>query len=122
VTRHQLWALGVVLAALGLALTAGPHRRGALLGVGLSGGAGLLSMRAMGRYAARGKVMQQAILVMALGFLVRIALVALGTILVVRAGWSVPGFVLGFFVVYFALAGIEGAYVQRLGRGARSSA
>jgi hypothetical protein len=65
---------------------------------------------------------QQALAVMALGFLVRLVLVALGTILVVRTGESVPGFVLAFFVVYFILAGLEGAYVQRLGRSAGQKA
>ncbi len=115
--RHQAWALAVVVAALAAALLAGPHRRGALVGAALSGAAGLLSIRVMGRTASRGsKVAQQALLVMTVGFLVRIVLVALGTVLVVQTGESVPGFVIAFFVVYFILAGIEGAYVQRLGR------
>lgn len=121
--RHQLWALAVVLAAVGLALVAGVHRRGALLGAVLSGAAGLVSMRAMGRWAAGGgKVVQRALAVMAIGFTVRILLVAIGTILVVRGGESVPGFVTAFFVVYFTLSGIESAYVQRLGRSAGTSA
>jgi hypothetical protein len=121
--RHQAWALAVVVAALGLSLAAGPHRRGALVGAALSGVAGLLSIRVMGRTASRGaKVAQQALLVMTIGFLGRILLVALGTVLVVRSGESVPGFVTAFFVVYFILAGIEGAYVQRLGRRAGTSA
>jgi hypothetical protein len=121
--RHQLWALAVVLAALGVALLAGPYRTGALVGAAISGAAGLLSIRAMGRAPSRGaRVTQRALLVMAIGFLVRLVLVALGTVLVVRTGESVPGFVIGFFVVYFVLAGIEGAYVQRLGRRAGNSA
>lgn len=121
--RHQLWALGVVLAALAASLLAGPHRPGALVGAAISGAAGLLSIRAMGRTASRGaKVAQQALLVVTVGFLVRIVLVALGTVLVVRTGQSVVGFVAAFFVVYFILAGIEGAYVQRLGRQAGTSA
>jgi len=121
--RHQLWALAVVLAALGVALLAGPYRTGALVGAAISGAAGLLSIRAMGRAPSLGaRVTQRALLVMAIGFLVRLVLVALGTVLVVRTGESVPGFVIGFFVVYFVLAGIEGAYVQRLGRRAGNSA
>jgi len=40
----------------------------------------------------------------------------------VKTGESVPGFVVAFFVVYFVLAGLEGAYVQRLGRSAGSQA
>ncbi len=121
--KHQLWALAVVLAALGLSLAAGPHRRGALIGAGISGAAGLLSMRAMGRTRGGGSsVARQALLVMTVGFLARILLVALGTVLVVRTGESVAGFVTAFFVVYFILSGIEGAYVQRLGRRAGTSA
>jgi len=121
--RHQLWALAVVAAALAASLLAGPFRLGALLGAAISGGAGLLSIRAMGRTAAHGaRVTQQALLVMTVGFLVRVVLVALGTVLVVRTGQSVPGFVVGFFVVYFVLAGIEGAYVQHLGQRAENSA
>lgn len=115
--RHQAWALGVVLAALMVAALAGRHARGALAGAAMSGAAGLLSMRAMGRYAAGGgRILQRALLIMTLGFLVRIVLVALGTVLVVRTGHSVPGFVAAFFVLYFILSGIEGAYVHRLGR------
>ncbi len=118
-----MWALAVVAAALAVSLLAGPFRLGALLGAAISGAAGLLSIRLMGRSPARGsRGTQQALLVMAVGFLVRIVLVALGTVLVVRTGESVPGFVVGFFVVYFVLAGIEGAYVQRLGRQAGNSA
>ncbi len=121
--RHQLWALAAVAAALAASLLAGPHRLGALIGAGISGVAGLVSLWAMGRTPSRGaKVTQQALLVMAIGFLSRILLVALGTVLVVRTGESVPGFVIGFFVVYFVLAGIEGAYVQHLGRRAGTSA
>jgi hypothetical protein len=109
----------VVLGSLGLSLAAGTHRRGALIGAAISGAAGLLSIRFMGRTGSRGaKMAQQALLVMTVGFLVRIALVALGTVVVVRTGESVPGFVTAFFVVYFILAGIEGAYVHRLGRSA----
>jgi hypothetical protein len=121
--RHQLLALAVVLAALAASLLAGPHRRGALAGAAISGAAGLASIRAMGWSAARGgRATQRALLVVTAGFLLRIVLVALGTALVVRTGESVPGFVVAFFVVYFILAGIEGAYVQRLGRRAGTSA
>jgi hypothetical protein len=115
--RFQAWALVAVLAALGAALLSGSHARGALVGAAISGAAGLVSIRAMGRYASRGgRVVQQALAVVTIGFLLRILLVALGTVLVVRTGQSVPGFVTAFFVVYFVLAGIEGAYVQHLGR------
>jgi hypothetical protein len=121
--RHEAWALAVVVAALGAAALVGAHRTGALLGAGISGATGLLSMRAMARFAGRArKPVQQALAVVALGFLVRLLLVALGTVLVVKTGQSVAGFVSAFFVVYFVLAGIEGAYVQHLGRRIGASA
>jgi hypothetical protein len=121
--RLQAWAIGVVAGALALSAAAGVHRRGALLGAALSGAAGLASMAAMGRFArGGGRAVQLALAVMAIGFLVRLLLVALGTVLVVKTGESVPGFVVAFFVVYFVLAGLEGAYVKRLGRRAGSQA
>ncbi len=119
---HRAWAIAVVAVAIAGSLAAGVHRSGALLGTALAGAAGLLSIQAMGRFAAGARPLQQALAVMVLGFLARIVLVAVGTIAVVRTGESVPGFVAGFFVVFFALAGIEGAYVQRLGRRTGSSA
>ena len=121
--RQTAWALGAVVAALGLSLLAGRHRFGALLGAALSGLAGLASLAAMARFARRGpRPVQRALLVMALGFLGRIVLVATGTVLVVKEGASVWGFVVAFFVVYFILAGIEGAQMARQGRSAGSSA
>ena len=121
--RQKALALGVVLAALALSLVAGPYRRGALVGAALSGAAGLVSIEAMSRAAARGApVLGRALLVMATGFLLRIVLVALGTILVVKKGESIWGFVAAFFVVYFLLAGVEGDYLRRLGQSAGPSA
>jgi hypothetical protein len=55
--------------------------------------------------------------VMGAGFLVRLVLVGAGTFAVVRTGQSVAGFVIGFFVPFFALVSIEALYVHRLGRG-----
>jgi hypothetical protein len=54
---------------------------------------------------------------MAVAFLVRIVLVALGTFFVVRAGESVYAFVVAFFVPYFIFSAIEGAFVHSLSRG-----
>ncbi len=119
---HKLWAVIVVVAALAGALASGSHRTGALVGAALSGGAGLLSFQAMGRFAGADGKVQPALAVMVVGFLARILLVSLGTVAVVKTGESVPGFVIAFFVVFFALAGIEGAYVQRLGRRTGSAA
>jgi hypothetical protein len=118
---HELWAGAVVAVALVAALASGPHRAGALVGAGLSGAAGLLSIAAMGRWAVAGGKLQPALAVLVLGFLGRILLVSIGTIVVVKTSASVPGFVVGFFVSFFALVGIEVAYVQRLGRRAGSS-
>jgi hypothetical protein len=118
----KAWAVAAVVAALLAALGAGAHRTGALVGAALSGATGLVSIQAMGRFAAGARPVQQALAVMVIGFLARIVLVSVGTIVVVRTGESVPGFVAGFFVVFFALAAIEGAYVQRLGRRTGSSA
>ncbi len=119
---HKAWAVAVVVTALLGALASGAHRTGALAGVALGGVPGLLSIAAMGRWAGASGKVQGALAVLVLGFLARLLLVAVGTIAVVKTGASVPGFVLGFFVVFFALAAIEGAYVQRLGRRTGSSA
>ncbi len=121
--RPALWAAAVVLAGAGLALAAGRHRVGALLGIALAGVTGLLSILAQGWLAGPGsRGVQQALLVNVVGFLLRLLLLVPAVFLVVRLGESAGGFVVGFFVIYFALFGIEGAYVQRLGRRAGSSA
>jgi hypothetical protein len=54
---------------------------------------------------------------MTVAFLVRIVLVALGTVLVIRAGESIVAFVAAFFVPYFVFAAVEGAFVHSLNRG-----
>lgn len=115
--RHALWAVVVVAACLAGAFAAGSHRVGAMLGVALSGVTGLASILAQGRFAGSGpRAVQQALLVNVVGFFVRMLLLVPAVLLVVRMKESAAGFVLGFFVVYFALFGIEGAYVLRLGR------
>lgn len=121
--KHQLWANAVLLAAVAGAFAAGPHRNGALAGVALAGVTGVLSIVAQGWFATRGgRLVQQALLVNVVGFLLRLVLLVPALFLVVRRDQSVVGFVVGFFVVYFALFFIEGAYVQRLGRRTGSSA
>ncbi len=116
--KHQLataaLALGFVLAAL----ASGAHRRGALVGAAISGVTALGSIVAMDRFARSGaKPVQRALAVMTVTFLVRIVLVAVGTILVVRAGESALAFVVAFFVPYFVFAAVEGAFVHSLNRG-----
>ena len=56
------------------------------------------------------------------GFVVRMLLLVPAVIVIVRLQESAVAFVVGFFVIYFVLFGIEGAYVQRLGRRAGSIA
>lgn len=117
--RHLLLALAAALAFVALALLSGVYRRGAVLGAGLSGFAGVTSMAALWALSRRGArpSVNGALAVMAAGFLGRIVLVAAGTFAVVRSRESIPGYVVGFFVPFFALVVIEVAYVHRLGRG-----
>jgi hypothetical protein len=116
--KHQLVTAALAVAFLAASLAAGAHRRGALLGAGISGATALGSILAMARVARSGaKPVQRAIAVMAVAFLVRILLVALGTWVVVRAGESIVGFVVAFFLPYFVFAAVEGAFVHSLHRG-----
>lgn len=116
-TRHlQLTAL-VAAVAIGASLLGGVHRRGALVGSATSGVAGVASLLFMQRGARARKPMQAALAVMAIMFLLRILLVALGTVLVARAGESILAFVVAFFVPYFTFAAIEGSYLHGLTRG-----
>jgi hypothetical protein len=120
--RLPLFALAAALAFVALARLGGAHWRGAMLGAALSGVAGVASVLAMGLLSRGGQGsrlgVNGALAVMGAGFLVRLVLVAAGTFAVVKAGESVAGFVVGFFVPFFALVSIEALYVHRLGRGA----
>jgi hypothetical protein len=114
------YALATATAAglcLALALASGEHRRGALVGATISGLTAVASMIAMARAARWKKPTQGAVAVMAFAFLLRLGLVGLGTVAVARAGASVLGFVVAFFVPYFFFSAIEGAYVHSLRRG-----
>jgi len=117
--RHQLITAIAALSFVGVALLAGAtHRKGAVIGATISGVTAVGSIIAMGRFGrGGGKLVQRAVAVMAVAFLVRILLVALGTLLVVRAGESVYAFVIAFFVPYFVFSAIEGAFVHSLSRG-----
>lgn len=117
--RHQLITAIAAVSCVGVALLAGPTlRRGAVVGAAISGVTALGSILAMGRFGrGGGKLVQRAVAVMAVAFLVRILLVALGTFFVVRAGESVYAFVVAFFVPYFIFSAIEGAFVHSLSRG-----
>jgi hypothetical protein len=117
VTRHLLLSTAIALLAVGLALVSGVHRRGALVGAVSSGITGVASLLFMQRGARAKKPVQAALIVMAAMFLVRIVLVALGTVVVARAGESIFAFVTAFFVPYFTFAAIEGSYLHGLNRG-----
>lgn len=115
--KHQLVTAALALGFVLLALAAGVHRRGALVGAGISGLTALGSIVALSRFARGPKPVQRALAVLTVTFLVRILLVALGIVLVARAGESIVGFVVAFFVPYFVFAAVEGLYVHSLNRG-----
>ncbi|HEX7622462.1 MAG TPA: hypothetical protein VF400_02745 [Anaeromyxobacteraceae bacterium] len=122
-TRPLLTAAGAALLAVLLAAAAGEgQRRAALIGACSASLTAFGSLLAMGRVAAAKKPVQAALAVMVVAFLVRIVVVALGTVAVVRAGESVVAFVVAFFVPYFFFAAVEAWYVARLGRGPGSPA
>lgn len=121
-TRHVAFDVAVALVALGLALAAGPARRPALVGLGLStlGAALSLAGFSVGCRGA-GRLMNRALAVVVVMFLVRLVLVAVGTVAVARAGDSVLAFVVAFFVPYFIFAMVEAGYVHALGRTGRTA-
>jgi hypothetical protein len=100
-----------------VALAAGAHRRGALVGAGISGTTALASMMALARFGRGEKPVKRALAIITVAFLTRIVLVAVGLVLVLRAGASVAGFIVAFFVPYFVFAAVEGLYVHSLNRG-----
>ncbi len=116
---RSYFALTVAVASLAVlaALASGVHRRAALLGAATASFTAVVSLLAMERVARTGrKPVKGALAVVAAMFLVRIVLVSLATVLVVRARESIVGFVVAFFVPYFAFSAIEGAFVHSLGR------
>jgi hypothetical protein len=115
--KYQLLILALALAFVLAALASGPYRRGALVGATVSGATAIASMLALARTARRSKALKWAIAVITVTFLVRIALVGAGVVLVHRAGESILGFVVAFFVPYFIFAAVEGLYVHSLNRG-----
>ncbi len=113
---HFILAALVAAAALGFALLAGQHRRAALVGASSASITAITSLFAMGRLSRTArKPMQSALLVVTVMFLVRLLLVAGGTVYVARTGGDILTFVIAFFVPYFAFAAIEGAFAHSLG-------
>jgi hypothetical protein len=115
--KYQLLIAALAVAFVLVASALGPHRRGALVGATVSGATALASILALGRTARGTKPLKRALAVITATFLVRIALVSAGVLLVQRAGESIVGFVVAFFVPYFIFAAVEGLYVHSLNRG-----
>lgn len=115
--KHLLATAALAIGFVLVALAAGAHRRGALVGAAISGAAALASIGALARFGRGPKPVKRALAVVTVTFLVRIVLVALGVVLVQRSGASVGGFVVAFFVPYFAFAAVEALFVHSLNRG-----
>jgi hypothetical protein len=116
--KHVALTAALSVVFVGLALASGrTHRAGAAVGAAISAVTALTSILVMARVARSGaKPLQGALAVMTGAFLVRLVLLGVGTILVARAGASILGFVVAFFVPYFVFAAVEGAYVHSLRR------
>jgi hypothetical protein len=112
--KFPLAAALVAAACLGLASLSGPYRYGALIGSAIAGLTGLGSILALRLTARAARPIQLALAVVVAGFLLRLVLVALGTVAVVQAGASVLAFVVAFFVPFFVLVALEAAYVHSL--------
>ncbi len=113
--KHQLVSAGLAALFVALALAAGPHRRAALVGASISSFTALGEMLVLGRTVRSAKKpLNPAFAVMAVTFLVRILLVALGTVVVARAGENVFAFVIAFFVPYFVFTIVEGSFLHSL--------
>jgi len=112
--KFPLAATLLAAAFVGLASASGEYRQGALIGSGIAGLTGLLAIVAL-RFTARGaRPVQRALAVVVVAFLVRLVLVALGTVAVVKASASVVAFVVAFFVPFFVFVALEAAYVHTL--------
>lgn len=115
--KFKLITAAVALAFVAAALAAGPYRSAALTGALLAGATGVASTLLMGRATRRAtKPLQQALVVFVIFFLLRLVLVGGATAVVARAGWNVVAFVVAFFVPYFVLSALEGAYLHSLRR------
>jgi hypothetical protein len=114
--KFPLAAAIVAVTFLGLASVTGPYRVGALIGSAIAGLTGLGSILALRLTARAARPVPMALAVVVVAFLVRLVLVALGTLAVVRAGASVVAFVIAFFVPFFVFVALEAAYVHTLRR------
>jgi hypothetical protein len=114
--KLPLAAALVAAAFLGLASVTGEYRFGAVMGSAIAGLTGLASILALRLTAGRARAVQLALVVVVAGFLLRLVLVALGTVVVVKASASVVAFVISFFVPFFVFVALEAAYVHTLRR------
>jgi len=112
--KFQLAAAAFAAAFLGIAFASGEHRFAALVGSAIAALTGLASILALRFTARAAKPTQGALAVVVVGFLVRLVLLALGTVAVVRGGGNVIAFVIAFFVPFFAFVALEAAYVHTL--------
>jgi hypothetical protein len=114
--KFPLAAAILAAACLGLAAASGQHRYAALIGSAIAGLTGLASILVLRLTARAARPIQLALAVVVAGFLLRLVLLALGTVAVVGAGASVIALVIAFFVPFFAFAALEAAYVHTLRR------
>ncbi len=112
--KFPLIAAAAAAAFIGLAAAAGEHRFGALVGSAIAGLTGLATIIALGFTARAARPTHGALAVVVVGFLVRLVLLALGTVAVVRGGGDVIAFVIAFFVPFFAFVALEATYVHTL--------
>lgn len=112
--KHQVATVLLALLFLLGALAAGEHRRGAVAGTLIAGATAVGSVLAMGRAARGPNPVRRTLLVLAVAFLARLILVAVGTFAILRAGEGVVAFVVAFFVPYFVLSAVEAAFVHSL--------
>jgi Ca2+/Na+ antiporter len=120
--KFPLAAALIAAAFLGLASISGEYRLGAVIGSAIAGLTGLGSILTLRLTAHAAKPVQQALAVVVVGFLVRLVLLALGTVAVVKASASVIAFVVAFFVPFFVFMALEAAYVHTLRRAPETTA
>jgi len=114
--KFPLAAAVIAAAFLWLASSSGQYRFGALAGSAIAGLTGLASIIALRFTARAARPTTWALAVVVVGFLVRLVLVALGTVAVVRGGGNIIAFVVAFFVPFFVFGALEAAYVHTLRR------
>jgi hypothetical protein len=120
--KFPLAATFLAAAFLGLAAASGEYRLGALIGSAIAGLTGLGSILALRLSARAARPIQMALAVVVVGFLLRLVLLALGTVAVMKASASVIAFVVAFFVPFFAFVALEAAYVHTLRRAPETTA